>query len=154
GTIRFLASALRSEAMSSWSPRTAASMSVVIRRTPRAMTAIPPITIHGTAVAFSAAARSASAASSLGSPLLPGFRTLLDPRPPAAHLENSRFADQIPRPRPDPHRFERGDRGERLGDGLRGAGTLAGGQFAASLTGEHLPASPASNGGGLVASHG
>jgi hypothetical protein len=57
----FFASALISVPASIVSPRTAASMSAVNRRTPRAITAMPPMIIHGTPVAPSADTRSRSA---------------------------------------------------------------------------------------------
>src|SRR5689334_18549848 len=117
------------------SPRTTTSISVVMRRTPRAMLAMPPITIQGTPAARRALAISASAFSrgsasvGLGLPL----RTLLNLRPPSADLLHGALGDLVARPGPQAHFREGAQRGEGLGDGLDRAGALLGQQAALTL---------------------
>jgi hypothetical protein len=61
GTMRCFAKTASSVSTSISSPRTAASISAVNRRTPRAITAMPPMIIHCAPVAVSVDARSRSA---------------------------------------------------------------------------------------------
>lgn len=85
------------------SPRTTASMSVVILRTPRAIAAIPPITIHGMRDLWSASVNAASASSILRSPDAGLLRTLLYPRPSASDLFDGGLGDRITWRRPPAH---------------------------------------------------
>lgn len=69
-------------------------------------------------VAVSARASASTAPSGSLSPRAFLFFTTLDARPAATHLLDGPLARRIARRRPLPHRSERGDGGERLGDGL------------------------------------
>src|SRR4051812_22473112 len=92
------------------SPRTTTSISVVMRRTPRAMIAMPPITIQGTPAARRALAISASAFSSrFSAPAGLGLllRTLLNLHPTAADLLHAALGDLIAGPGPQAHRLQR-----------------------------------------------
>jgi len=143
-TIRLVASARSMAAGVVSSPRTTTSISIVMRRTPCVMVAIPPVTIQGTPVARRALATSASAlssrcsaATSLG--LL--LRTLLNLRPPATDLLYATLGDLIARPGPQPHRLHCVQRGQGLGDGLGRAGAFLG-QQAALTFGRNRVAEP------------
>ena len=127
-------------------------MSVVMRRTPRAITAMPPITIHGTPVALSALARSARARSS-SSPRLRLLGTLLNPRPTATHLKNCRLVDWIARTWPQPHRSHRVRGCNGFRDGLRWTRTVMSRHRTTALSRELLPSFPSSYCRCLVAFH-
>src|SRR5687767_3454017 len=97
------------------SPRTTTSISVVMRRTPRAMIAMPPMTIQGTpaarrALAISARAFSSRCSASAGLGLL--LRTLLNLRPSAADLLHAPLGDLIARSGPHAHLLQRVQRGQ------------------------------------------
>lgn len=97
--------------MSVPSPRTTASMSVVIRRTPRAMIAMPPITIHGIPDASSAFVRAASASSIRRSPATRLLRTMLHQCPSAPDAFHALLAHRVARSRPQAHGLESVQRG-------------------------------------------
>lgn len=101
------------------SPRITASMSVIIRRTPCAMTAMPPITIHG-ASSSESARRNAASASSIRDRLRarPAGMVLDASSPPPALVDRS-LADRIARAGPVAHGFERAQRRQRMGNGTR-----------------------------------
>jgi hypothetical protein len=124
-----------------------------MRRTPRAITAMPPMTIHGTLVAFSALVRPASARSrrrSLSAGLL---GIVLDPSPTAAHLENRRLAYWIARARPHVHRIHGVRGGQRLGHCLRWARPLARSDLTTSRRGELLASPPTPHRCSLITLH-
>ncbi|CAN5907809.1 hypothetical protein BH11MYX4_BH11MYX4_04990 [soil metagenome] len=101
------------------SPCTTTSRSVVMRLTPRAITATPPITIQGARVSFSAPASASSADSSRRSPRpRRGPGTCLNPCPSAPDHEDRFLAHGISRAWPLPERFERVERCECFRDGL------------------------------------
>ena len=116
-------------------------MSVVIRSTPWAITAIPPITIHGASSSDSARCKAASAFS-IGERLpARALGMVLDTSPASPHFLDRSLADRIARTGPAAHCFEGGKRRERMGhcasrarslDGLEDALQPLGG----SLTGE------------------
>jgi hypothetical protein len=112
---------------------------------------LPPTRL--TLVAFKALARSASASWSRCLPRPGLLRTLLDPRPSAAHLKNRRLADRIARRRPHSHRLEGTRRRKRLGHRLGRTRPLACGQLTAPLGRELVPSFPASNRGCLISLH-
>jgi hypothetical protein len=83
-------------------------MSVVIRCTPWAITAIPPITIHGAPISESASLKAASA-SSIGDRSGPRRAgTLLNAGPAEPHLFDRALTHGVARARPSPHGFQRG----------------------------------------------
>jgi hypothetical protein len=97
-----------------------ASMSVVMRCTPWAMTAIPPITIHGAPTSDSALLSVASASSIRD---LSGSRragTLLDADPTTPHLLDRVFTHGISRAWPSSHGLQRCECGQRMGNRTRG----------------------------------
>lgn len=145
GTIRLPARSRRSAFVSVRSPRTTASMSVVIRRTPRAMIAMPPITIHGIPDASSAFAKAASASSIRRSPAARLLRTTLHQCPSAPDSLNALLAARVAGSRPQAHGLERVQRGQRLGHGLRRSGAFGRLQAALAVRGQFMASLPAPN---------
>src|SRR5262249_32348902 len=121
------------------------------RRTPCAMTAMPPMTIHGAPASSSALTSAASASSRSRSPLtrLPG--TLLDAHPAATHLFDGALAHRIARPGPLASRRQRGSRRERLGHGLLRVRTFRAHQLA--LTRRRRLLSAAHSRDGVLVTH-
>lgn len=101
-------------------PCTTTSISVVKRRTPRAITARPPITIHGTRIALSARFSASSASSRRRSPRSRGLRTALDVRPATAQFLDGTFTHGVTRPRPRTRLLEHVQGREVLRDRLHG----------------------------------
>src|SRR3954463_9763114 len=95
------------------------SMSVVMRCTPCAITAIPPITIHGAPTSESAPLSADSASSIRDRSGTRGAGTPLNAGPAAPHLLDRALADGVPGTRPSPHGLQRRQRRQRLGDGTR-----------------------------------
>src|ERR1041384_4380685 len=101
-------------------------MSVVILCTPCAITAIPPITIHGAPVSDSALLSAASASSIRDVSRSRGTGTLLDAGPAATHLLDRALCGRVARAGPSTHGLQRGQRGQRLGHGSRWTWSLHG----------------------------
>jgi len=125
------------------SPWMTASMSVVMRCTPWAITAIPPITIHGAPVSDSASLSAASASSIRDVSGPRRTSTLLDVRPAAPHLLDRPLADDIARAGPSPHGLQRRQGGQRLRHRTRRARPLGGLQRALHLRRRPLTCQPA-----------
>src|SRR5882757_5768125 len=100
--------------METASPRITASMSVVIRWTPCAITAIPPITIQGVPSSDKARLSAASAVSIRDRSGSFATRSSLNECPAPPDILGCPFADLIARPGPLPHGFERRQRRQQL----------------------------------------
>lgn len=127
------------------SPRTTTSMSFVMRCTPCAMTAIPPITIHGGSNLASARV-SAISAVSMRDRSPPRTGVFLDPSPAVADFLDGMLAHRVARSGPSAHGLERRECGEQLGHCPVRARTLSGLQCALQLRGRALTSEPTSNG--------
>jgi hypothetical protein len=127
------------------SPRTTASTSVVKRRTPRAMIAIPPISIHGARDSSSARESASTASSRRLSVLSRRLGTTFDPRPPLAHRFHQRFAHGVARPGPCAHPGERLGSCNGLGNGLLGLRAFRAQELALSRSSGRMASPHSSN---------
>lgn len=134
------------------SPCTTASMSVVNRRTPRAITARPPISIQGTPMESSERRSASSASSRRRSPRPRRLRTTLNAGPTPPHVQDCLFANRIPRPRPGSCLVQQIQRRQALGNRPRRLRALCCSQLRLSRCSSRVALEQSAN-GLLLGSH-
>jgi hypothetical protein len=134
GMILYLRSASMRTRIDTVSPWMTASISLVMRCTPWAMTAIPPITIHGGPASESARFSAASASSIRDRSRSRGAGMSLDASPAVPHLLDGMLADRIARAGPVTHRLERGQCGQCVGYRARRPRSFSGSQRVLELS--------------------